>query len=102
MADEQRAPATNWAQARDRINSGATGDKVAFPDPATTPLGTDAEAGGASTAPEVIAQNVRNEQHHGRPDSALALPDTGASRSTYMWVGIGVAVLLVVVLLAAI
>jgi hypothetical protein len=33
-------------QIRHAIDSGATGEKVGFPDPATAPLGTDAEAGG--------------------------------------------------------
>lgn len=33
-------------QLRADIDAGRTGDKVAFPDPATAPLGTDAEAGG--------------------------------------------------------
>lgn len=37
-------------QLREDIDSGRTGDKVDFPDPAAAPLGTDAEAGGASTA----------------------------------------------------
>ncbi len=36
---------------RDRIDSGETGDKIAFPDPATAPLGTDEEAAG--TEPQV-------------------------------------------------
>lgn len=40
-----KAPTTD--QLRDRIDSGRTGEKVAFPDPAAAPLGTDAEAGGA-------------------------------------------------------
>jgi hypothetical protein len=31
---------------RAKIDRGETGDKVAFPDPALAPLGTDAEAGG--------------------------------------------------------
>jgi len=33
---------------REDIDSGATGEKVPGPDPAAAPLGTDAEAGGAS------------------------------------------------------
>ena len=34
-------------QLRDDIDKGRTGEKVAMPDPATAPLGTDAEAGGS-------------------------------------------------------
>jgi len=33
---------------REAIDAGRSGDKVPFPDPAAAPLGTDAEAGGAS------------------------------------------------------
>lgn len=36
----------NVDQLRRRIDSGGTGEKVDYPDPATVPLGTDAEAGG--------------------------------------------------------
>jgi hypothetical protein len=34
----------NTEQLRERIDRGATGDKVDFPDPAAAPLGTDDEA----------------------------------------------------------
>ena len=37
-------------QLRDQIDSGRTGEKVGYPDPAAAPLGTDAEAGGTPTA----------------------------------------------------
>ncbi|WP_375450709.1 hypothetical protein [uncultured Devosia sp.] len=41
-------------QLRDRIDKGETGEKIAMPDPATAPLGTDAEAGGQPpTGPEL-------------------------------------------------
>ena len=33
-------------QLRNNIDSGASGEKVSFPDPAAAPLGTDAEASG--------------------------------------------------------
>ena len=35
-------------QLRNDIDTGGAGDKIGFPDPATAPLGTDAEAGGFS------------------------------------------------------
>ena len=38
---------TNAQQVRDDIDAGRMRDKVDHPDPATAPLGTDAEAGGA-------------------------------------------------------
>lgn len=42
------------SQLRKDIDSGRTGDKVAFVDPAAAPLGTDAEAGGNAPAPEAL------------------------------------------------
>lgn len=41
---EERPPTTD--EIRRAIDSGATGDKVDFPDPAAAPLGTDEEAAG--------------------------------------------------------
>jgi hypothetical protein len=49
FADEPE-PATP-DQLRDAIDHGETGDKVNARDPAAAPLGTDAEAGGASNLP---------------------------------------------------
>jgi hypothetical protein len=48
MEEKKHQKAPNVDQLRAAIDSGATGDKVAFPDPAAAPLGTDAEAAGAS------------------------------------------------------
>ncbi len=55
---EERKPAKtpNADQLRAAIDSGKTGDKVAFPDPAAAPLGTDAEAGGAPPASDELNQ----------------------------------------------
>lgn len=50
----------NGEQLRADIDSGRTGDKVAFPDPAAAPLATDAEAGGQGT---VFPSERRPEQH---------------------------------------
>ena len=50
-------------QLRTEIDAGETGDKVAFPDPATAPLGTDAEAGGQTT---LFPSERRRTEH--RPD----------------------------------
>jgi hypothetical protein len=57
-----REPATNWSQVRDRIDRGETGDKKAAADPATAPLGTDAEAGGTSTRSEHVARSFAAER----------------------------------------
>lgn len=59
MSDRKKT--LNWEQVRDRIDSGATGDKVAGSDPAAAPLGTDDEAAGAPSEPsEDEAERVRS------------------------------------------
>jgi hypothetical protein len=52
-----RAP--NVDQLRHKIDSGATGDKIDWPDPAAAPLGTDAEAGG--TGPTATERRIAFE-----------------------------------------
>jgi hypothetical protein len=47
-------------QLRDSIDSGATGEKVAHPDPAAVPLGTDAEAGGNPPTQQERALEARS------------------------------------------
>ena len=49
MSDRKKA--LNWEQVRDRIDSGATGEKVPASDPAAAPLGTDDEAAGVPSKP---------------------------------------------------
>jgi hypothetical protein len=44
----------NVDQIRHDIDTGKTGEKVDFPDPAVAPLGTDAEAGGHPPQPSEI------------------------------------------------
>ena len=56
----------NVAQLKQDIDSGATGDKVPMLDPATSPLGTDAEAAGTPLSPELVAVARRTERA-GRP-----------------------------------
>jgi len=55
---------TNMDQLRYAIDTGRTGDKVAFSDPAAAPLGTDDEAAGmtASAAEFRIAQADQLDQ----------------------------------------
>lgn len=60
MTNPRESPAS-WSQVRDRIDRGETGDKRAVEDPAAAPLGTDAEAGGASTPSEAIARSAAAE-----------------------------------------
>jgi hypothetical protein len=54
-------PVPTTDQIREQIDSGRTAEKVAMPDPAAAPLGTDAEAGGNSATAEelVLEQKAR-------------------------------------------
>lgn len=56
---------TNEVKTTDRlrheIDAGRTGGKVAFSDPAASPLGTDDEAAGTPASPEAIAEAARHE-----------------------------------------
>lgn len=52
------------------IDSGRTGDKVAWPDPAAAPLGTDEEAAGTPLSPAHVAHAHAHEQRH--PPQRLA------------------------------
>ena len=58
-----RTPAggSTSSQLRDDIDSGRTGDKVAWPDPAVAPLGTDAEAAGTPPAAEAVTAARQRE-----------------------------------------
>ena len=48
-------------QLRSDIDSGRTGDKVDWPDPATAPLGADDEAAGTPPSPERVKLARRQE-----------------------------------------
>ena len=60
MAERPEAT-VSWAQARDRIGRGKSGDKIAVADPAAAPLGTDAEAGGVPTPADDSARSLELE-----------------------------------------
>lgn len=69
VADEDR----NWSQVRKDTDSGKTGDKVDFPDPAAAPLGTDEEAGGEHT-PNRAAGSAEAERSRDLPPSRKKIP----------------------------
>jgi hypothetical protein len=48
---------------RKEIDSGATGDKIDFPDPAASPLGTDSEAGGYPPSANDVDSAAQHELH---------------------------------------
>jgi hypothetical protein len=55
-------PEPNSSQLRHKIDSGQTRDKIAFPDPAAAPLGTDDEAAGAPPSTEAVETARRHEE----------------------------------------
>ncbi|HLT02411.1 MAG TPA: hypothetical protein VK001_09530 [Geminicoccaceae bacterium] len=89
----------NWAQVRARIDRGETGDKKAAPDPATVPLGTDAEAGGTPTASEHVARSFAAER--GGPAERAAAQGRTVERPARALVGLGIAGLAVVLAIVA-
>ena len=90
----QQHQATNMSQLRAEIDSGETGDKVPFPDPAAAPLGTDDEAGGFPLRPRDVAAAAARETSRSTPTEA---PDrTGP----WVWAMV-LAVLLVTIAAAA-
>jgi hypothetical protein len=94
---EQSKARSNWARARAAIDRGETGDKIAHPDPATAPLGTDAEAGGAPLAPSLDAPDP------GPAARAMAeAPRTAARRRYVPWLVAGLAVALAAIAALAI
>jgi hypothetical protein len=96
VADKPEAP-TNWAQARARIDRGETGDKIAVDDPATAPLGTDAEAGGASTAATDIARSAELQSHGGEARAAAQAPRTAGRRQLVPWLVVILALAIAVI-----
>lgn len=59
------------------IDSGLTGDKVAFPDPGAAPLGTDDEAAGTPDTADRVAIAMRQELAHGLAANSSGRSFTG-------------------------
>lgn len=90
----------NWDQVRRRVDTGATGDKVAFPDPAAAPLGTDAEAGGHPQQPMTAEEIPSPAAGQPIPGSPTPRTDPLPSRSGFLWAGIAVVVVLLLIMVA--
>jgi hypothetical protein len=71
------------SQLRQDIDSGRTGDKVNWPDPAAAPLGTDDEAGGTPTPGHAI--DIARAAEAGRSLRS----DTPPGRMSSVWLFIG-------------
>ena len=68
-----RTPTTD--QIRNAIDRGATGEKVAYLDPAAAPLGTDAEAGGHPPTKQERALDARSRtlNHERQPVNGVPI-----------------------------
>jgi hypothetical protein len=92
----------NVDQLRNDIDSGRTGDKVPYPDPAAAPLGTDDEAAGTPPGTERLRRLERGAP--GSPgDEATHVGERrrGRDRRSVGWlvsIGIGTVVLALLVL----
>ncbi|MCP8937441.1 hypothetical protein NK718_02850 [Alsobacter sp. SYSU M60028] len=105
MASDTRpgAPAGRTTEGlRAEIDSGRTGDKVAFSDPAAAPLGADDEAAGHPPGPEEVALAWRQERLPSDARGAPARPDqSGRGWSTSVMVATILATAVIVALGAA-
>jgi hypothetical protein len=86
----------NAAQLRWDIDSGRTGDKVAFPDPAAAPLGTDEEAAGTPVSPQAAALARRLETSRPQPKGP------GADRVGYAWMMMALVVIVAAAMVGSI
>jgi hypothetical protein len=88
------------AQLKEAIDRGEGADKVSFPDPAASPLGTDAEAGGAPPAQHEVRQAIAAET--GRRGTPVRAPGGGALPLVLGFIAlIAVSILLTVLIMAS-
>ena len=98
MADQSDADRRYPEELRGAIDSGRTGDKVAYPDPAAAPLGTDDEAAGVGPPPWAVRQALERET--ARPASAEAVSEPeGWTLSGAPATGLAIAIVLAVLMM---
>ena len=97
-------------QLRDQIDHGEGGDKVSAEDPASAPLGTDAEAGGNPPTREELELARKGEiagrenspppaSHNAPQQTRAAEHEERTSRgSSALWIGAAVVVVIVLVI----
>lgn len=90
---DRAASGATVAQLKRDIDSGETGQKVDFPDPGLSPLGTDDEAAGKPADPAVVAETRKRERAIGQQAEA----DTEAGSSERAWFIPGLLIVLLVV-----
>lgn len=86
---DTRGASPTTDQIRHAIDSGRGGDKVAFPDPAAAPLGTDDEAAGTPPSAAERAQAARHEIGAHAPTPDRAKNPRPSMSSTWLGIGVG-------------
>ena len=86
----------NVDQLKADIDSGKAGDKIAWPDPAMAPLGTDDEAAGTPPTPDQVRSASRQETGAGVTSAAQGGKGLGPS-----WWLVGITILIGLTILAA-
>jgi hypothetical protein len=97
-------PDSNVEQVRADIDSGRTGDKVAYPDPAAAPLGADDEAANAprrdTSATRQAAHASERQQAEARSGTPAGNP--GARSRTWIYVAVAIAAVVIILLLGTV
>jgi hypothetical protein len=83
-------------QLRKAIDSGRSGAKIDYPDPAAAPLGTDDEAGGASPSPEAVRQAYHHEVH----GSPVETKGNQLERGAYIYMAVMTALIVALISIA--
>jgi hypothetical protein len=100
---------TDTGRRRDSVDSGRTGDKVPWPDPAAAPLETGAEAAGQPTPKRAAEADRRHQEEiaasadrYAEPMSAAATPERRRmNRRFAVWLGVVLAVVALVAVFTA-
>ena len=104
MTDNGEQRGANPTLLKRDIDTGATGDKVNYPDPAASPLGTDDEAAGTPVTQTQLDMARQTERVQGRQagprDADFGAAPSRSGRATIVLLaGIAAIVLLLVALL---
>lgn len=89
-------PRSRVEQLRADIDSGRTGDKVAYPDPAAAPLGADDEAAGETQQGAAMVRAADPDQ---RSDARKGTPAGNPGTGSRTWIYVAVVAALLVVML---
>lgn len=84
-------PAMTTDAERAQIDSGQMRDKIVFPDPAAAPLGTDAEAGGATASQSAVSRDQASADRPPSPEAPREKRQRGLALAG--WLGLLVLVL---------